>query len=290
MYGYVQIYKPELRFREYDSYRSVYCGLCHVLKQKFGNLARITALSYDMTFLILLLDSLYEPISTAFDARCVAHPIRKQHFFHNAMTDYAADMSLLLTVRKLHDDWQDERKHFRRLLAALLSHASESTAERYQQKAAVLEQELAALHRLEQENCTQPELPAACFGRILAEIFDYRQDAWSETLRNMGFFLGKFIYLSDAYDDLVRDQKKHCYNPFQDADVKDPAFHDSCEQLLRLMIAPAAQAFEYLPIVKHSEILRNILYAGVWIPFYRRKHSLLPDAPMPDTNSKEDFV
>ena len=48
---------------------------------------------------------------------------------------------------------------------------------------------------------------------MMEELFVYRKDVWEKTLRKIGFFLGKFIYLMDAYDDLEEDKKKHCYNP-----------------------------------------------------------------------------
>ena len=60
MYGYIRILKPELKFREYDDYRACYCGLCEALHRQYGSLARCT-ISYDMTFLVLLLSGLYEP-------------------------------------------------------------------------------------------------------------------------------------------------------------------------------------------------------------------------------------
>ncbi len=276
MYGYVQICKPELKFREFDEYRSYYCGLCRRLKEHFGKTGQFF-LSYDLTFLTLLLDGLYEPKSICKSGRCIAHPLKKQLFVQSEITSYAADMSLLLTAYKLDDDWKDEKKHFRRILSKLIAGKTGKIRESYSKKAQRIEQELEALSKLEKEGCTNPELPASCFGRILAEIFVYKEDVWEKTLRDMGFHLGRFIYLADAFDDLAHDKKKNCYNPFLSQDEHDPAFHEACEQLLRIMIAPAAEAFEYLPIVKNAEILRNILYAGVWTSFRRRRSQYRSD-------------
>ena len=36
MYGYVIVNKPELKFKEYDRYRSYYCGLCDILREQSG--------------------------------------------------------------------------------------------------------------------------------------------------------------------------------------------------------------------------------------------------------------
>ena len=83
--------------------------------------------------------------------------------------------------------------------------------------------------------------------------------------------MGKFIYLLDAYDDLERDRKKNCYNPFLLTDTTEPQFSQTCESMLQMMMASCAEAFERLPILHYEEILRNILYAGVWTKFYQRK-------------------
>ncbi|MDQ9751364.1 DUF5685 family protein, partial [Acinetobacter baumannii] len=36
MFGYVVMNKPEMKFKDYDLYRTFYCGLCHELKDKYG--------------------------------------------------------------------------------------------------------------------------------------------------------------------------------------------------------------------------------------------------------------
>ena len=60
MFGYVVLNKPEIKFKDFDMYRSFYCGLCRELRERYGISGQIT-LSYDMTFVILLLSALYEP-------------------------------------------------------------------------------------------------------------------------------------------------------------------------------------------------------------------------------------
>ncbi len=100
----------------------------------------------------------------------------------------------------------------------------------------------------------------------MAEIFAYREDVWEPTLHRMGFYLGKFIYLMDAYDDVEDDVKKGNYNPFaKDYIIK--GFDDRIKNMLLLMMAETCREFEKLPIIKYADILRNILYSGVWCRF-----------------------
>lgn len=266
MYGYVRVYKPELRFREFDQYQGCYCGLCESLHRQYGTVARWT-LSYDMTFLILLLTGLYEPEDQTKESRCMAHPFQKRLHIQNDATEYAADMSILLYREKCMDDWMDEKKISRRTAAGILHHSYQKAKAKHPEKAAAIAKALQQLHQMEQENEPNPEFPAGCFGRLLAEIFAWKQDEWEQSLREIGFYLGKFIYLLDAYDDLKEDLKKGCYNPLLKLSESNADFDQNFEQMLQMMIASCAAMFERLPILKYADILRNILYAGVWAQF-----------------------
>ena len=96
MFGYIMINKPEIKYKDYDLYRSFYCGLCRELKEKFG-LAGQLSLSYDLTFVILLLNGLYETPAHKGTTRCILHPLCKHVVRRNEITEYAADMNILLT-------------------------------------------------------------------------------------------------------------------------------------------------------------------------------------------------
>ena len=116
MYGYIVVDQPELKFREFDKYRSYYCGLCDSLAEAHGLKGQIS-LSYDMTFLVILLTGLYEPETIYSEERCVTHPLRKHPVRRNVVSDYVADMNVLLTYYKCMDDWYDEKKVLKRTYA-----------------------------------------------------------------------------------------------------------------------------------------------------------------------------
>ena len=262
MFGYIVINKPEMKFREFDMYQSYYCGLCKSLKERYGKIGQMT-LSYDMTFLALLLSSLYEPETKSGYRRCVAHPVEKHLYRQNEFTDYAADMNLLLSYEKCLDDWNDERKTKKRLMAGLLKGRNAQVCKRYPEKFDKICQCMDIIHEYEKSESRNIDEVAGVFGEIMAEIFAYRQDEWEETLRRMGFFFGKFIYLMDAYEDIETDMEKGTYNPLKDIYQKDD-FEESAGQVLLMMMAECSKAFERLPIVENAQILRNILYSGVW--------------------------
>jgi hypothetical protein len=262
MFGYVVINKSELRLREYEEYRSYYCGLCRELKKRFGISGQIT-LTYDMTFVLMLLDSLYElPVQTG-TTRCAVHPLCRQPVRRSEATEYASDMNLLLAYYKCMDDWKDEKKATRYAYARVLSPSVQKVSARYPDKDAAIQSCLKELSQLEMAGEMDLDQVSGASGRMLAEVLAYRQDMWEEHLRQIGFYLGKFIYIMDAYEDVEEDRKNGNYNPFSEAYIMN-GFEESVRRILLMMMTEVCKEFEKLPILRHGEILRNILYSGVW--------------------------
>ena len=175
-------------------------------------------------------------------------------------------MSVLLAYYKELDNVIDEKSLRGRAYTLITRRQAKKIAENYPRQAEAVREQLGELQIIEDSNTYDLDRSSGCFGKLLAELFVFREDVWSEDLRRMGFFLGKFIYLLDAYDDLEKDLKKHNYNPWQpERERKD--FDALVENTLTMMIAESARAFERLPILQDAEILRNILYAGVWARF-----------------------
>ncbi|MGN0373952.1 MAG: DUF5685 family protein [Butyrivibrio sp.] len=267
MFGYITINKDELKIKDYNKYQSYYCGVCHSLKTNYGLTGQMT-LTYDMTFLAVLLSSLYEDDTKAVMHRCMPHPVKKHSAIYNEYTDYAAAMNVLLTYHKLKDDWEDERSIKSNTMAGLLKRAFRKASALYPRQSEVIAECIRSQREYEENNETSIDTVSQPTGRMLGEIFDMKQDEWSSYLKRTGFFLGKFIYILDAYDDLEKDIKKNNYNPLiPHRDETD--FKDSCERLLITVAAESSRAFEALPILDNGDILRNILYSGVWSKFYK---------------------
>ena len=266
MFGYIIVNKQELKFREFDVYQSYYCGLCQSLKERFGRRGQLT-LSYDMTFVALLLSALYdEPVESS-TCKCVAHPFEAHATSRSVFTDYAADMNLLLSYYKCLDDWTDEHKKKAWINSRLLRSKVKQIEKTYPEKVKLIRDMLAQISSCEKANEQDLDKMAGLFGEIMAEIFVWKQDIWKDSLHRMGFFLGKFIYLMDAYEDMEKDEKDGNYNVFLLRRKKlsdDEAFEQEAYQILQMMMAECSRIFEKLPILEHAEILRNILYSGVW--------------------------
>ena len=150
MIGYITVYQPDMKFRDYYRYREYYCGLCRTLGRRRGQTARIT-LGYDMTFLAVLLDGVYDSATESKEFRCPAHPLGKRKALNNVFVDYAADMNLYMAWLKCLDDWCDDRNLLRGAYARFLSRRIRRIEEEYRDKTEVINAALEDLNRLEQE-------------------------------------------------------------------------------------------------------------------------------------------
>ena len=285
MFGYVTVNRPEMKVKELELYRSYYCGLCHALHERYGRRGQML-LSYDGTFLAILLTGLYEPKESERMVRCVVHPAVRHKETSNCYVNYAADMNVLLSYRKAVDDWRDERKPSARALAMLLHGDYCRIRDRYPRQERALAKNIRLLHRMEKQGMDKAgeekgrdggsgtdrlfavlagiENAAGYTGAFLAEMCVPRRDRWERDLRTIGFYLGKFIYLIDAYDDLETDAKKGNFNPLLPLKELDEAhFEETLKEMLLDTAACCCRGFERLPIIKNVELLRNTLYSGI---------------------------
>ena len=278
MFGYITANKPELKIKEYNIYRSYYCGLCKALGKNGKQSARLS-LSYDMTFVYIVLSSLYEPKKIQAMEHCILHPVTKGMVTKNEIADYVADMSVVMTYLKGGDDWKDRESIRKTIAGRLIMKLEEKSYKRirkkYREKTGFIISRMKRLDEGERSLSRDIDYMAGAFGDIMGEIFCMNSDIWEQTVRKMGFYLGKFIYLMDAYDDIEEDIKTRNYNPFFDAYKRlgREMFDEYAGKLLVMMMADCTKEFERLPIVENAELIRNILYAGVWTKFNGKKAS-----------------
>lgn len=258
MFGLVTASVGELTEEQKSRYNAVYCGICRQIRFRHSQVARL-GLQYDMAFLALLHMSLYEPEETAGDRACMLHPVKPRAWLDCESIRYAADMNVALAYYKCLDDWQDDRKLSARLMAKALEARMPELERKYPRQCAAIRDSIRELTALEQAGCREPDLPANCFGRLMGELLVYREDLWARDLRQLGHFLGRYIYLADAVADWQKDKKDGKYNPLPG---DDPAVW---EGYLVMAMGRCCEHFERLPLVQDKAILDNILYSGVWV-------------------------
>lgn len=269
MFGYVTTNMEEMKIKDYRIYHGFYCGVCQDLKEDHGQTSRVT-LTYDVTFLGILLTGLYETETKREEHFCAMHPFKKHLCLRNQWTAYAADMNVLLSYYNLLDDWEDEKKPVPLILASALKKDVKRLKERYPRQASAIETYLQKLKACEQEASTDLDGQQQIRERCLVKSMSGKKMSGQIQCRKIGCAMGRFIYRMDAYEDIEKDRKKGNYNPWKPiAQEKD--FDDRVRQILMMEAAEASRQFEKLPIIEYVDILRNILYSGIWTKYDRIK-------------------
>lgn len=280
MFGYVIANRSKLDEDRLQRYKGCYCGLCRTLKERYGGLMRLT-LTYDMTFLALLENALYEPAEESGEEKCAAHPVKAHYWWRSEFTDYAADMSVLLAYHKCRDDWNDECDPLKKAEASALRKAYRAVCEKYPVQSGVINDCMDEISAVEHRRDTHPDAASNAFGRLMGELFVCRDDRWSPYLRAMGTALGKFIYMMDAAVDQEKDRRRFSYNPLEFLpDLADDHYRGALDMLM----GECVYQFDKLPIVKDADILRNILCSGVWTVYMNKFYPPSKGAP-DDTGS-----
>ncbi len=264
MFGYINVNSKELSEENKNIYQSYYCGLCQRLRAHCGAKGQVL-LNYDMTFLIVLLTGLYESENEEAQFTCALHPAKKRTSRINEITDYAAAMNVVLAYQNMMDDWKDDKNYTMRTMAGMIKKNYDTFSEKYPRQVQAVEKYIRELHEYEERNEENIDAVAGLTGEMLGELFDWKQDEWSAELKTLGFYMGKFIYLMDAYEDLEQDEKKNCYNPLRTLKRENQKDYEClCKLMLTSIMSECAKSFERLPILLHADIIRNVLYSGVW--------------------------
>lgn len=266
MFGYVVAERSTLSPEQLHRYQSCYCCLCSCIGQHYGSLQR-AALNYDMTFLVLLLSSLYEPEEQTCRVRCAAHPVHLHEQWQTEATEYAAAMNMVLAYYNCMDDWHDDRKVRSLVQARLFRSSAEAISLAYPRQCQAIVDCMAELSRIEADDLQEPDAGANAFGKLMGRLFVWKDDRWSQLLRQMGEALGRFIYLNDAILDLPKDSRTGAYNPFRGRAARGMQKEDLLP-VLKMLMGECTEAFERLPLLQDLDLLRNILYSGVWTRFY----------------------
>lgn len=264
MFGYLTIYKEALSEEDRAEYQAFYCGLCRRLKEKFGLLSEIV-LAYDLVFLALLSDGLYENGLSEKDTFCLMK-MKKIRVISTDSLSYAADMNLLLSYHNYIDEAHDSASKTAKKAVRKLKRAYEKTAARYPRQRGAVERYMKSLAAFQKAPDDNPDMAANLTGQMLSEVFLEKEDEWARTLRPMFFYLGKYIYLCDAFADVADDIENGDYNPYKTL-YAGPGFEAQARAHLESVMGECTRYFEMLPVFRHRSLLRNILYSGVWLKF-----------------------
>ncbi len=264
MFGYIKPVKPELKVRELEYYRGIYCGLCRSMGKHTGGFSRLT-LSYDFAFLAAVRMVLSDIKPKFSKCRCMVHPLRKKAMCDdNEALAYCAAAAAVLTECKIRDDINDEKGAKR--LAAKIAHIFARKMRnkvRGQAPEETIENALKSLSELEEKQCASVDETADKFGELLSAVVSYGYDgAKAKIASAIGYSVGRYIYVLDAADDLEDDKKTGSYNPLKYANLNQ----NDMKIAVRLELTRLEAAINLLDFDGKRSlegIIKNIIYLGM---------------------------
>ena len=255
MFGYVTPNLSALSKPSRREYKAYYCGLCNALRDRYGATARFI-LNYDTTFLYLFSDALTKQEKHT-SRICPYHFCKKCESTTGALAEYSADVTVLLTYLNFEDDIKDDKSVKARILKRIYRKAFEKAKAAQPELCNKIWGYLEKLHECEKENETNADIPSGIFGNLLGDVFSVCDNAYE-----FGYYLGKFIYLSDAACDFKKDIKRGSYNPLIHYRIKD------FKSILSSVMGDCIKAYNALDIKMNGDIITNVLYDGIWMKYH----------------------
>lgn len=282
MFGYVRPQKSELLVREYEQYKGIYCSLCRQLGKSYGAAARLT-LSYDCTFYAMLLLSLNPECPGFHTGRCMVNPLKKCSYCNAGENELvmASALSVLMTYHKIRDDIADSGffgKLRGYLLLPIASGARKKAARDFPELDSIVSDAMKRQEEAERNESPGIDLCADPTANMLCHVFELaagEEDASKNTqarvLNQIGYYLGRWVYLIDAADDMEKDLKSKSFNPFvlqfqlnQNSTEADLGLaREKANQVLNMTLSRLIAAFHILEVKHFSPILENIIERGL---------------------------
>lgn len=262
MFGYIKIYKPELRIKEWEMYKAVYCSLCRKLGKEYGLLARFT-LSYDFTFLACLKMSLNADCPEIERKACAFNPLKKCSYCKSAddTLDFVSAGAMQLLYYKMLDNISDEKGIKRlgyKIIFPLFKKARKKSLKKYAELDKIFADYIFSQENAEKSLERNIDMAAEPTALMLSKLFCLCGSQKDErALSRLGYCMGRFIYILDAAVDFSEDIKKGRYNPYTEESLSNASAQ------LQLCINEAELAFELIDFKKMKNILGNIVYLGL---------------------------
>ena len=275
MLGYIKAYKPELKVKDYEIYKGIYCTLCKKLGKRYSPLAQLL-LSYDFTFLLLLKISLSSECPAFKNSRCQYNPLVrcKTCTGEDSNLNICADTVIIMAYYKIIDNIYDGG--FLKKIEMIFVFPVIALMHKKAKRLSPEVEETIALSMKEQKiveaevNCgidMAAEPTAKALSTILA--LDEKNEQKRIVLKRLGYLVGRWVYIMDAVDDLEDDIKGNCFNPLKQhftglsVNQHKDNFNKFAQEVLDTTAGEAALAFELLETNRFRDILENILYDGL---------------------------
>lgn len=279
MFGYIRPHKGELKLREYEIYKGVYCSLCRSMGKNFGIFSKLL-LSYDGTFLALMAMGLSSECKGFQKGPCRVNPIKRCNYCKEGdkSLKFAGAVSIIMAYYKLKDDINDGNIIQRLRAVAVLTvvvRAQRKARVCYPEVEEIVRRQIAKQACIEEVEGVSIDESASATSIMLSEVLGLlaKDERDRRILCEMGYFVGRWVYLMDAVDDMEKDEKNKNFNVFVRALIEQNACsqqeaHKYLLAVLNQTLARLTAAYNLLEFAQFQPILDNIITKG--LPEFQR--------------------
>lgn len=264
MLGYLHPKLKSSNSKLKEQYKALYCGLCHGLKKNYGYRG-IACLNYEVTFLLLLIISASEKESVIFHGSCCLTPFVRVPFIDYLSREVktSADISILVSGFEIKDNINDGGVFIWKIFDRLLNKLNETVTNEISEFEASIKNKLNTFYNLENnESDNIDDILCAC-GDIVEKFVEPLLPAVdgpvAEIISMIANYIGQWIYLVDACDDLQKDISTDNYNPLWH--LSD--YRIVRDKMVRLQLH-IRELISRLPLNEYGELLHY--FSDVCIP------------------------
>ena len=262
MFGYVTTYKPELKIKEFEAYKGIYCTLCKEMGKEYGLLSRFL-LSYDGAFYVMYKMALSQDKICAKQSRCSFNPCKKcmKITCDSDVYKLASTITVILAYFKLMDNLYDSG-FFKKILLYLIFpyfvFIKNKAKKKYPDIFSIVEDGMNAQFNIEKYENSSLDLSAHNTANILGKLFSYNEQDKNGSY-NFGYHLGRVVYFLDAFDDYSDDMKTASFNPFRNC---EDLINDA-SQTINMSISELANILNQQELYDFKSIIENVIYDGL---------------------------
>lgn len=273
MFGYIKPYKPEMKIKEFDTYKAIYCGLCKKLGKNYGLFSRMT-LSYDFAFLALISLGLSEKSNGFRNEKCMVNILKKKLCLSpcDDLT-FVSSSAMVMFYYKLKDNYEDgnlKDKILSLLAMPFANNARKKSLKQYPKLDELFNRCMNEQKNIEESKSTSVDKAAQPTAEALSGVFEILSDdkTQRQVLNRLGYLIGRYVYFMDALDDLEEDIKNNRYNVFYNKFIAEEnnninSMKEYAKGTINLTVGQIACCYELLDIKRYKEILDNIIYLGL---------------------------
>lgn len=281
MFGYIYPFKLDLKIKHFNTFKSYYCSLCHAIKLNYGNVPRM-GINFDATFMAILLDSFSNDHKIIEKKFCIIHPVEKKLIIkNNSSLNYASHINIILTYNKIIDDINDENNLFFKFFLPIYDKYIQKLPEDFDKIKKIISNNLDELKILESSNeKLSIDEYSHPFATLTKNIFKFYAESNNINkknlfhLENIGYNLGKWVYIIDAFNDIEKDFKNKSFNPIltlNEINLSDNvdilkfknSIKNNFSSLLTHINFKCLENFKNLSIIKNYDLIENILQIGM---------------------------